>query len=95
MSKVRTDPELQPGGENVEAHSAGSHPSGDINPKAIEAMREIGYDLSKHKSKSLDGIRQVSRQLSHFGQMQPARRQVNMNDPEHVAVLATAVTSDE
>jgi len=47
------------GGENLEAYSAGSQPSGEINTKAIAAMREIGYDLSKHKSKSLDEIPQV------------------------------------
>jgi arsenate reductase (thioredoxin) len=47
------------GGENVEAYSAGSQPSGEVNPKAIAAMREVGYDLSKHKSKSLDDIPQV------------------------------------
>src|SRR5258707_719550 len=41
------------GGERVEAYSAGSRPSGKINPKAIAAMREIGYDLSSHESKSL------------------------------------------
>jgi arsenate reductase (thioredoxin) len=37
----------------VEAYSAGSRPSGKVNPKAIEAMRELGYDLSTHHSKSL------------------------------------------
>lgn len=40
------------GGEKIEAYSAGSRPSGRVNPKAIESMREIGYDLSVHKSKS-------------------------------------------
>jgi arsenate reductase (thioredoxin) len=40
----------------VEAYSAGSRPSGQINPKAIEAMRELNYDLSKHGSKSLTEI---------------------------------------
>jgi arsenate reductase (thioredoxin) len=44
------------GGDAVEAHSAGSRPSGRINPKAVEAMREIGYDLTAHRSKSLDEI---------------------------------------
>ena len=44
------------GGERVEAHSAGSRPSGKINPKAVEAMRERGYDLTEHRSKSLDEI---------------------------------------
>jgi len=42
------------GGDKVEAHSAGSKPSGTINPKAIAAMKELGYDLSKHHSKSLE-----------------------------------------
>jgi len=44
------------GGETIEAYSAGSRPSRKINPKAIEAMREVGYDLSKHQSKSLNEI---------------------------------------
>ena len=44
------------GGAGVEAHSAGSRPSGMINPKAVEAMREVGYDLTGHHSKSLDDI---------------------------------------
>ena len=44
------------GGASVEAWSAGSKPSGRVNPKAIEAMRERGYDLSTHGSKSLDEL---------------------------------------
>lgn len=44
------------GGANIEALSAGSAPSGVINPKAIHAMAELGYDLSAHDSKSLDEI---------------------------------------
>ena len=45
------------GGKNVEAYSAGSKPSGIVNPKAIAAMKELGYDLSKHDSKSLDEVK--------------------------------------
>lgn len=41
------------GGPGVEAYSAGSNPSGIINPKAIASMKEIGYDLSSHHSKTL------------------------------------------
>lgn len=41
----------------VETFSAGSRPSGKINEKAIEAMKELGYDLSKHKSKSANDFR--------------------------------------
>ena len=47
------------GAGSVEAYSAGSRPSGQINPKAIEAMRELGYDLTQHKSKSLSEIPDV------------------------------------
>ena len=45
------------GGENVTAYSAGSKPSGIVNPKAIAAMKELGYDLSIHDSKSLDEVK--------------------------------------
>ena len=44
------------GGDSVDAQSAGSKPSGIINPKAIRFMGELNYDLSKHASKSLDDI---------------------------------------
>jgi arsenate reductase (thioredoxin) len=44
------------GGEGIEAHSAGSRPSGKVNPRAIEFMRERDYDLSVHTSKSLDAF---------------------------------------
>jgi protein-tyrosine-phosphatase len=46
------------GGEKVEAYSAGSRPSGKINPKAIQSMSDLGYDLSAHSSKSLDEVKQ-------------------------------------
>ncbi len=42
------------GGERVEAYSSGSRPSGRVNPKAVEAMKELGYDLTTHQSKGLD-----------------------------------------
>ncbi len=48
------------GGEAVEAYSAGSKPSGIVNPKAIAAMMELGYDLNKHESKSLDEVKQFA-----------------------------------
>jgi arsenate reductase len=47
-------------GENTEAYSAGSKPSGKISPKAVAAMKETGYDLSKHYSKSLDEVKQYA-----------------------------------
>jgi arsenate reductase (thioredoxin) len=42
------------GGEKIEAYSAGSRPSGRVNPKAVAAMRELGYDLTAHTSKGLE-----------------------------------------
>ena len=48
------------GGDMVEAYSAGSKPSGIVNPKAIAAMKELGYDLSKHDSKSLQEVEQYA-----------------------------------
>ncbi|OGP15587.1 MAG: protein tyrosine phosphatase [Deltaproteobacteria bacterium GWA2_54_12] len=47
------------GKNKFEVYSAGSRPSGKVNSKAIESMREIGYDLTKHASKSLEDIPDV------------------------------------
>ncbi|MGZ3852350.1 MAG: arsenate reductase ArsC [Flavisolibacter sp.] len=48
------------GGEDVQAFSAGSKPSGKVNPKAIASMKELGYDLAAHSSKSLDEVKQYA-----------------------------------
>lgn len=48
------------GGADVEAWSAGSRPSGRVHPKAVEAMREVGYDLGRHHSGSLDELPDVA-----------------------------------
>ena len=45
------------GGGQVAAYSAGSKPSGIVNPKAIAAMKELAYDLSIHDSKSLEEVK--------------------------------------
>jgi arsenate reductase len=41
------------GGEAFEVESAGVKPS-SVRPEAIQAMREIGIDISGHRSKSVD-----------------------------------------
>jgi len=46
------------GGDAIKAYSAGSNPSGRINQKAIVAMKELGYDLKTHRSKSLDQVKE-------------------------------------
>ncbi|HKH61476.1 MAG TPA: arsenate reductase ArsC [Flavitalea sp.] len=48
------------GTDEIEAYSAGSKPSGIVNSKAIAAMKELGYDLSTHNSKSLTEIEQYA-----------------------------------
>ena len=40
-------------GDLVEVHSAGSKPAGYVHPKAIQVMKEIGLDVSGHRSKPL------------------------------------------
>lgn len=40
--------------------SAGSKPSGYVHPLAVEAMRELGIDISRHVSKSLEQFREAS-----------------------------------
>lgn len=42
------------GAGKVEAHSSGSKPSGKVNPRAVQFMAELGYDLTTHTSKPLD-----------------------------------------
>ncbi len=47
------------GGKDVKVYSAGSRPSGQVNPRAVESMREVGYDLTAHQLKSLADIPDV------------------------------------
>lgn len=81
------------GGRDVEAYSAGSKPSGIVNPKAIAAMKEIGYDLSVHDSKSLDDVKQyapfdavVTMGCGDACPWMPAKRFVDWQipDPKHL-----------
>lgn len=44
------------GGNRIEAYSAGSRPSGRLNPRAIEFMRERDYDLTRHRSKAVEDL---------------------------------------
>lgn len=48
------------GGKNIEPYSAGSKPSGVVNPKVITAMKEWGYELSTHDSKSPEEVKQFA-----------------------------------
>src|SRR5262245_49707616 len=68
------------GGSEVESYSAGSSPSGVVNPKAISVMSELGYDLSTHGSKSLDDLPNVEFDLS-----QPWGAEISARSSWHVS----------
>ncbi|UNK49775.1 arsenate reductase ArsC [Lysobacter sp. S4-A87] len=79
------------GGDDVEALSAGSRPSGQINPKAIRFMSELGYDLGGHASKSLDQVEGEFDAVITMGcgddcPWVPARRREDwaLPDPKHM-----------
>jgi protein-tyrosine-phosphatase len=42
--------------DRLQVMSAGSKPSGSINPKAIKLMSELGYELTGHYSKSVETV---------------------------------------
>jgi arsenate reductase len=42
--------------DTIEVHSAGSQPSGVVNPKAIAAMRDAGVDIASHSSKGFNAL---------------------------------------
>ena len=41
-------------GDSLDVQSAGSKPAGYVHPLAIQVMKEIGIDISGHRSKHLD-----------------------------------------
>jgi arsenate reductase len=47
-------------GDTWEAFSAGTKPSGYVHPMAIQAMAELGIDISAHRSKSTEECRDVA-----------------------------------
>ena len=47
-------------GETWEAYSAGTEPSGYVHSLSVQAMAELGIDISSYRSKSVDEFRDVS-----------------------------------
>ncbi len=43
-------------GKNAQIESAGSEPSGQVQPWAVESLKEIGIDISKNWSKFYDQL---------------------------------------
>ncbi len=75
------------GGDRVEAISAGSRPSGVVNPKAVESMRRRGLDLSTHRSKSVDELAGTFDALVTMGcgdacPLVPAKRRIDWQIPD-------------
>jgi arsenate reductase len=46
-------------GDQWEAYSAGTEPAGYVHPLAVEAMAELGIDISGQQSKATDQFRGV------------------------------------
>lgn len=87
---------------NVEVYSSGSRPSGQVNPHAIAAMKEIGYDLTTHTSKSLDHLPRVEFDAAitmgcgdecPFVQAK-MRADWSISDPKHLSVDEFRVVRD-
>lgn len=90
------------GGDAVEALSAGSAPSGRINPKAVRFMAELGYDMGAHASKSLDEIDGEFDAVVTMGcgdrcPWVPAKRREDWNlpDPKHMDDAGYRAVRDE
>jgi len=47
-------------GDRVEAKSAGSHPEPEVQPNAVQVMKEVGIDISDHRTKSLESVKDES-----------------------------------
>lgn len=78
------------GSDRIEVFSAGSRPTGIVNPMAIEVMREIGIDISKHTSKGIGNIPQekfdaiVSMGCGDACPQLPARKRLDWQIPDPV-----------
>jgi arsenate reductase len=87
-------------GDILEVQSAGSSPAGYVNPFAIQAMQELGIDISGHHSKHLNeflqqNVETVITVCGNAGQACPLfpgqvnRHHWGLDDPAH------AVGTDE
>ena len=70
-------------GDSIEVRSAGSEPADQINPTAIEAMREVGIDITGEQPKLTDPA----------GQPIEVVRQVRDEIELHVEALITELIS--
>lgn len=47
------------GDGQIKAYSAGCHPAECVHPKAISAMKELGYDMRQHFPKEISAFRDI------------------------------------
>ncbi len=81
------------GETDTDARSAGSRPSGAVNPRAIQFMAERGIDISGHHSSGLEGLEQeafdyvVTMGCGDACPHIPARHHLDweLSDPKHLA----------
>ena len=79
-------------GPSWEVWSAGSRPSGQVHPLAVAVMAELGYDLTRHRSKGIPELPQ--RQWDYVVTMGcgeqcpalPARHRIDWNIPDPVGL---------
>ena len=91
------------GADELEAFSAGSRPSGTINPRAVKSMLELGYDLNRHTSKSLLDIPDIEYDFvatMGCGDECPfirakRREDWEIPDPRHMEADALRIVRDE
>lgn len=87
------------------AASAGTRPAGEINPMAIQAMSEVGIDISRQKSKVLtDDVIRNSARAVNMGCMDKAECPVlflnnpidwGIEDPKGKSIERVRVIRDE
>lgn len=75
------------GGRQVLALSAGSEPSGTVNPKAIRSMGEIGIDLTSQRSHGFEKVPTdidivVTMGCGDACPIVPAKQRVDWNIPD-------------
>ena len=90
-------------GDRIEVRSAGSQPADRINPAAVEAMREVGVDITDQRPKLLDyGTVEASDVVVTMGcgdacPYIPGKRYLDwdLEDPKGQSLEAVRATRDE
>lgn len=70
----------------VIAESAGTEPGGNLNPQAVEAMEEIGYDMSGHYPKVM-----TQEMVESADKVITMGCGVNLDDIDHGGAVCPAV----